>query len=89
MLLEIIIKTEALREHIARRNLSQNGFAIKAEVSSGYLAQLLAGKKRPSGCMREKLMSATGLEFDILFRIVGRGNDEALEGEYVSQSSAH
>ena len=82
--MEIKLNANALQEHIARRNLSQNGFALKAKVSSGYLAQLLAGKKRPSGRVREKLMIASGLEFDTLFGFVEKGVSEKREGEYAT-----
>ena len=83
MLLEVKLKSDALHEHIARRNISQNGFAIKAEVSSGYLAQLLAGKKRPSGSVRIKLMHASGMDFDTLFRIVGANENEPKEVQHI------
>jgi len=87
--LEIRLKAHALQEHIARRNLSQNGFAMQASVSGGYLAQLLAGKKRPSGRVREKLMKASGLDFDALFRIIGKSDGDELEEEYASAIHSH
>jgi len=68
--MKTLLKREALAEHIARRNLSQNRFANTAGISHAYVAQLLAGKRNPSGVVREKLMQATGMDFDDLFQIV-------------------
>ena len=67
--LNVRMRTQVLAEHILRRGLSQNRFAIKAGVSSPYMAQLLAGKRKPSGEVRQKLLKATGLKFDDLFII--------------------
>lgn len=63
----IDLKTPALREHFEKRNLSQNNFASKVGISTGYLAQLLNHTRRPSGHVREKLMKATGMTFEELF----------------------
>ncbi len=63
------LKRRALAEHIAQRHLSQNGFAIKAGLSSGHIAQLLAGKRSPTGPVRQKLLKATGLQFTDLFQV--------------------
>jgi transcriptional regulator with XRE-family HTH domain len=63
------LKQDALREHIARRNISQNSFALKAGISSAYIAQLLGGKRRASGFVRKKLLDASGLQFDDLFEV--------------------
>jgi transcriptional regulator with XRE-family HTH domain len=63
------LRREVLYNYIERRNISQNGFALKAGISSGYIAQLLSGKRTPSGRVRQKLLHATGLSFDELFTI--------------------
>lgn len=75
--MDIQLRREVLREYIARRNISQNSFAIKANVSSGYMAQLLIGKRKPSGPVRAKLMKASGMKFDQLFLIVHREDNHA------------
>lgn len=67
--MKVLIKRRVLAEHIARRHTSQNSFALKAGISSGYIAQLLDGQRTPSGRVREKLLKATGLQFDDLFQI--------------------
>ena len=64
-----VLRTDVLDEHIQRRNISQNCFAQKAGISSPYIAQLLSGKRKPSGKVREKLIKATGLKFDDLFKL--------------------
>jgi len=74
--MEVELKRGVLQEHIARRNISQNNFAMQAKVSSGYIAQLLIGKRRPSGRVREKLMNASGLSFDDLFSIDGEASSQ-------------
>ena len=63
------LKTQVLSEHILRRGLSNNAFAMKAGISSPYMAQLLAKKRQPSGRVREKIIKASGLDFDTLFTI--------------------
>jgi transcriptional regulator with XRE-family HTH domain len=77
------LKTEVLAEHIERRNLSQNGFAMKAGVSGPYMAQLLSGKRRPSGRVREKLLKATKMKFDELF-VIESHSAQSPEQEAVS-----
>lgn len=64
------LRTAILEEYLLRSNVSRCAFARTATLSSGYLAQLLSGKRRPSGQVREKLMQASGIGFDELFQIV-------------------
>ena len=64
-----LLRTDVLDEYIQRRNISQNCFASKVGISGPYIAQLLSGKRKPSGKVREKLLKATGLAFDVLFKI--------------------
>ncbi len=66
----VVLKREVLQEHIARHMPSQNAFARKAQISRGYCAQILSGKRSPSGNVRLKLLKATRLQFDDLFQIV-------------------
>lgn len=77
--MEIELRRAVLQEHIARRNISQNNFAMRAKISSGYMAQILVGKRKPSGPVRARLMKASGLSFDDLFVIVSEsvGRKEA------------
>ena len=65
--MRVLLKTRPLAEHIAKRHHSQNAFAMKVGVSSGYMAQLLAGSRQPSGRVRERIQKATGMSFEDLF----------------------
>ncbi len=67
--MNVRLRREVLQDHIIRRNISQNNFAMKANISSGYMAQILIGKRKPSGRVREKLLAASGMKFDDLFLI--------------------
>ena len=63
------LKPEAVWYQINRRNMSQNELARLARISSGYLSQLISGKKSPSPVVRRRLQAALGItEFDDLFR---------------------
>ena len=66
------LRTEILESHIVKRNISRNGFAIRAGIASGHLSQLLSGSRNPSGPTRQKLLRACGLEFDDLFVMQAR-----------------
>lgn len=66
----VILRASVLEEHLLRANISRSDFAASALLSGGYLTQLLAGKRKPSGKIRERLMSASGIGFDGLFQIV-------------------
>ena len=68
--MNVQLRPSALIEHIVRNNMTQASFALKAGVSSGYLAQLLSGKRSPSGRVRKQLLRASKLGFDQLFEIV-------------------
>ncbi|MCY3557887.1 MAG: helix-turn-helix transcriptional regulator [Chloroflexi bacterium] len=62
------LKPEPLWEQITRRNMSQNDLARRAEISSGYLSQLIGGKKSPSPDVRRRLQAALEISrFDELF----------------------
>lgn len=62
------LKPEALWEQIRRRNLSQNELADRAGISSGYLSQLISGRKSPSPEVRRRLQTALNItHFDELF----------------------
>jgi len=65
------LRRRVLAEHLARRSMSQNAFAMKAGISSGYIVQLIQGTRNPSPRVRERLLKATGMDFDGLFKITG------------------
>jgi transcriptional regulator with XRE-family HTH domain len=74
--MRIQLRADVLEDHIGRRNLSQNAFARRAGVTSGYISLLLRGRRNPSAKMRQKLLRATRTEdgkvlnFDDLFKMV-------------------
>lgn len=71
--MKVRFNNSLLAEHLLRSNVSLNEFARTATLSGGYLSQLLAGKRTPSGRVREKLLAASGMKFDDLFVIDREG----------------
>ena len=62
------LKPEVVWERINRRNLSQNELARRAEISSGYLSQLINGRKSRSASVRRRLQAALECDrFEELF----------------------
>ena len=62
------LKPVPLWEQISRRNISQNELADLAGISSGYLSQLISGRKSPSPEVRRRLQAALDITgFDELF----------------------
>ena len=48
--------------------MSQNDLARRTQISSGYLSQLISGKKSPSPDVRRRLQAALDIsQFDDLF----------------------
>ncbi len=67
---KVSLKSEVVREHLLRRNISQNNLALQAGVSQGYLSQLLHNQRYPGPQVRERLMSALKIRrFDELFTL--------------------
>jgi len=65
------LKNEKFAEVLTRRNLSQNWLAMKIGVSSGYMSQLMTGKRAPSPNVRQRILDhLPDLTFDDLFEIV-------------------
>jgi len=70
--MRVSLKSGALKEKLARRNMSQNCFALKLKVSSGYLSQLFSGIRNPSPRLRVKILDALELDennFEEIFKI--------------------
>lgn len=66
------LKNRELKEILARKNLSQNHFAIKLGVSSGYLSQLMSGIRNPSADLRKKILAELKMDdsrFDEIFEL--------------------
>ena len=61
-------KPEPVWEQISRRSISQNDLARLAKISSGYLSQLICGRKSPSPEVRKRLQVALEISrFEELF----------------------
>jgi transcriptional regulator with XRE-family HTH domain len=52
---------------LLRRNLSQNGLALRLCISSGYCSQLLSGARCPSPSVRKRIQKVLAEDFDSLF----------------------
>lgn len=66
------LKSKALQKILIRKNKSQNWFAHRIEVSTGYMSQLMDGSRCPSPMVREKIMNnLPSYSFDDLFTIRG------------------
>ena len=60
-----------IRRRMARSNWSQNRLSRHSGVSSGYMSQLLSGKRHAGPAVRGRLMAAfPELSFDDLFEEV-------------------
>jgi len=66
------LKNCEFRKILTRRNMSQNRFAMKLGISSGYMSQLMCGFRNPSPDLREKILAELKMDesrFDDLFEI--------------------
>ena len=62
------LNAKAFWDAIARENMSQNEFAAKLGISSGYMSQLVCGTRYPSPRLRRRILeSLDNLIFDDLF----------------------
>ena len=66
-LLTARLEPRAVWERLNRRNMTQNELARLAGISSGYLSQLITGKRRPGPETRRRLQQALAAAFDALF----------------------
>jgi transcriptional regulator with XRE-family HTH domain len=65
---KVRLRSDVVREHLVRRNISQNYLALRSGVSQGYLSQLLRGHRSPGPQVRKRLMSVLKLaNFEDLF----------------------
>jgi len=68
----VVIKSEAIRKILARKNMSQNWFAKQLDVSSSYMSQLMTGVRNPSPDLRIKILEKLKMDesgFDKVFEI--------------------
>jgi transcriptional regulator with XRE-family HTH domain len=70
----VAIRGDRIRKILARKNMSQNCFAMRLGVSSGYMSQLMSGVRNPSPVLREKILSELKMNengFDEIFELKG------------------
>ena len=69
-MIKVNIKQNVIKNFLAKKNKSQNWFAMKLGISSGYMSKLLLGDRHPSPKIREKILEILNeLKFDDIFRI--------------------
>lgn len=70
-MLKVLIRQREVEQFLIRRNLSQNAFAERLGISSGYMSQLMRGNRYPSAELRAKILrSLKNIKFDEVFEIV-------------------
>lgn len=68
--IRIRLRPSAAWEHLARHNFSQNELARRLNITSGYLSQLITGRRSPSPELRRRILSLLpGTTFDQLFLV--------------------
>lgn len=68
--MKVCLKSESIKQILAKKNLSQNWLAERVGTTSGYMSQLMTGNRYPSPKMRKKIMACLQLcKFDDLFTI--------------------
>ena len=68
--MQVRVKAEKIRKILAERNISQNRLAIYLGTTSGYLSQMVTGKRNPSPNMRERILKVLrGYQFNDIFEI--------------------
>lgn len=68
----VAIKNDEIRKILARKNMSQNCFAMRLGVSSGYMSQLMSGVRNPSPDLRVKILAELKMDesgFDRIFEL--------------------
>lgn len=58
-----------VREVLESRGHDQNWLAKKVGISTSYLSDILAGKKRGSAVVLDRIAEATGVELSTLIRV--------------------
>lgn len=73
MKLKVKLKSKQIQIYFIRQNLSQNGVARKMGICSGYISQLMNGKRFASARVRIKLQKIfADKTWDDLFEIIER-----------------
>ena len=64
------IKVDAVYDILDRLHMSQSALARKAGLTTGYVSQVMSGKRVPSPDVRRRIQEALGVDdFDELFEL--------------------
>ncbi len=70
-MVKVSLKSDKVYRYLAEKGLSQNSLAMNLGISSGYISQLLSGKRFPSPHMRNRLLKRfKGYRYEDLFEII-------------------
>lgn len=68
--MKVALRANVISEILARKNISQNCFAFRVGTTSGYMSQMMTGKRNPSPKMRKKILKVLkDCEFEDLFKL--------------------
>ena len=70
----VAMKGDRIKQILARKSMSQNCFAMRLGVSSGYMSQLMSGIRNPSPELRREILKELKMDergFDEIFEIKG------------------
>ena len=56
------LRSERVREILAKKHMSQNCFASRVGVSSSYMSMLLTGVRNPSPVLRRRILKALKMD---------------------------
>jgi len=69
-MLKVKLKSKTVAETLLKKNKSQNWLAMRCDISSGYMSQLMNNQRCPSPDVRKKILAHfKDREFDDLFEI--------------------
>lgn len=63
----VLINSNALKKAMFLKGLNLSDLAIKTEVSTTYLSQIINGKKTPSPKLAKKIANVLDLDIEDLF----------------------
>jgi len=80
-MVKVYLKKEVVENLLARKHLSQNWLALKLDISSGYMSQLLNGERCPSPKIRKKIENIfQEKKFDNLFYVKNERQNKKRKG---------
>lgn len=68
--MKVVLRTEVVQEHLARRNLTLTELAQLSGMAKGTLSLVMTGNRNPGPSFRRRLMRGMKIkDFDALFTI--------------------